>query len=179
MRVACRLALAAGLAVSGAAKAAPHPAGGPGQPATCAVLEAAYTAAIHSATPIHPSRLVVAWHAPSPLRTWVAEYRANLPLTKAEFDELAARYPAPTGPGPTPTCAWRSPAVDYGEATPVSPPRSSGYATSFSDPVWSRDGRIAIVEVSFYQGRFGFGQTCVARRAGQGWSARCRNGWIT
>jgi hypothetical protein len=51
--------------------------------------------------------------------------------------------------------------------------------TSFTSPIFSTDGRLALVEVSFQDnGRFGYGSLCIVRSTGNRWLARCLPSWI-
>ncbi len=141
---------------------------------TCRVLEAAYTAAIKSSVPAYPRNIVSSSRA-ADLREFHADYRADLPLKSAEFEDLAGRQRLYAVEAYRPVCVPAS--------VPAVRKDAEGHVqhTSFTSPVFSSDGRIAVTEVSFRDGAggFGYGMFCVARRSGAAWSATCVGSWVT
>ncbi|RDE07082.1 hypothetical protein [Sphingomonas aracearum] len=142
-------------------------------PRTCAVLQAAYTAASKGQTPIYP-RDVRSDTRVLRLDEFVPEYRAKLALSAAEFAGLTARQAQSDFPHFRPACAWKGdpgPAVD-----------DEGHATfvTFTSPIFSANRKLAMVEVSFREeGTFAYGLICVVRQGRGGWAAQCRGSWIT
>lgn len=142
-------------------------------PWTCAVLQAAYTAASRQAVLSYPKDVRTAARTLQPLK-FVPEYRSRLALSPQEFDELAGREGRYDFPNFRPACTW--------EGNPVPPDNGEGRATfvTFTSPIFSNSGRLAIVEVSFRQeGWFGYGLVCVVRQRRGRWAAHCRDSWIT
>lgn len=141
---------------------------------TCRVLEAAYTAAIKSSVPAYPRDIVPSNRAID-LRAFHADYRADLPLTSAEFEGLAGRQRLYAVDAYRPLCVPAS--------APSVRKDSEGHVqyASFTSPIFSRDGSLAVTEVSLREGAggFGYGMFCVARRSGGAWSANCVGSWIS
>lgn len=142
-------------------------------PQTCAVLQAAYTAASRHETLIYP-RDVRSETRAMDLGKWVPEYRAKLALSAREFDELLGLEIQYRVPAFKPVCTWQGnpgPSVD-----------DEGHATfvTFTSPIFSNSGQLAIVEVSFREeGIFGYGMICVVRQRHGGWDSQCQNSWIS
>lgn len=137
------------------------------------MLEAAYSAAIGSAAPAYPADVRPAWRSVE-LKRIVPGYRSRMPLQSGEFDDLASREDAYRTERFEPRCAW--------EGTPTPHVDDEGHRmdASFSSPIFSTDGRLALVEVSFDdRGGFGYGMICVVRAGEARWSARCLDSWIT
>lgn len=150
----------------------PHESATVGQ--TCRVLEVAYTAAIKSSVPAYPRDILPSDRAVD-LRAFHADYRADLPLTSAEFEGLAGRQRLYAAEAYRPVCVPAS--------VPSVRNDSEGHVqyASFTSPIFSSDGSIAVTEVSFREGAggFGYGMFCVARRSGVAWSAICVGSWIS
>ncbi|GGB21818.1 hypothetical protein GCM10011380_09240 [Sphingomonas metalli] len=142
-------------------------------PRTCAVLQAAYTAASGAKTLAYPPVVLMEDRRLHP-EGFVTSYPAELPLSRHGFDDLVAEAKRYDFPNFKPACAWQGspgPRVD-GEGTPT--------FVSFTSPIFSSDGRLAILQVSFrIQGWGGHGEICVVRQHRRGWRARCRAGWMT
>ncbi|WP_093299768.1 hypothetical protein [Sphingomonas sp. NFR04] len=141
---------------------------------TCRVLEAAYTAAIESNVPAYPQTIAPARRTVD-LGTFHRDYRNQLPLDDGEFGDLVSRQRGFAVDGYRPLCVPT--------AAPIARADAEGHAQSisFTSPVFSSDGRIAVTEISFRHvpSGFGYGMLCIARRTGQAWSARCLGSWIT
>lgn len=139
----------------------------------CRAMEAAYTAAIQSRTLGYPTAVEAGWRAIE-MRKIVPEYRAELPLSSTEFEGLAQREHLYAIEHYKPRCRWE------GKPNPSSDYDGHGMFVSFTNPIMSKDGRLALVEVSFDSRKgFGYGSMCVARAAGSKWSAHCISSWIT
>lgn len=141
---------------------------------TCRVLEAAYTAAIKSSVPAYP-RNIVQSRRTIDLEDFHAEYKADLPLHPAEFDELVSRQ------GLYAVEAYRPLCVPASVPTVLKDSEGHVQHSSFTSPIFSNDGSIAVTEVSFREeaGGFGYGMFCIARRSGASWSAKCTGSWVT
>jgi hypothetical protein len=50
---------------------------------------------------------------------------------------------------------------------------------TFTSPIFSGDGHVALTEVSFQNGIFGYGLICVVRSRHGVWSSHCLQSWIT
>nr|WP_315381185.1 hypothetical protein [uncultured Sphingomonas sp.] len=141
---------------------------------TCRVLEASYTAAIKSSVQAYPRNIVPSSRTVD-LREFHADYRAGLPLKTAEFADLAGRQNLYAVQDYRPVCVPAS--------VPAVRKDAEGHVqhTSFTSPIFSSDGHIAVTEVSFREagGGFGYGMFCVARRSGMAWSATCVGSWVT
>jgi len=141
-------------------------------PRTCAVLQAAYTAAIKHKVLAYPVD-VRADSRPLSLDKTVSDYRAKLAVSPREFDELIARQNLYSSSKFKPTCAWNGvpgPLIDGDQ------PRT--YVT-FTSPVFSKSGRLSIVQVSFLgEGWFGYGLICIVRSKRGVWSGQCLESWI-
>lgn len=140
----------------------------------CDVLEAAYSASVKSRDPTYPRTLIQSRLPPTLLAQYVAEYKAQLPLSSPEFDDLKSRQQSYMLHSYLPDCKWKGVANHVGEG-------ADDWSTSFSNPIFSKSGKLALVDVSFYEGRFSFahGSTCVVRKIGRIWDAKCIAGWIT
>jgi hypothetical protein len=140
---------------------------------TCKVLEAAYTVASGSKVPAYPTDVRPMSH-PLELRKFVPEYKARMPLDRREFDDLASREDAYKVAEFQPRC------VPAASPSPRKDDEGHDQFVSFTDPIFSTAGALALVEVSFREKvRFGYGMLCVVRRAKGGWTARCLQSWIT
>jgi hypothetical protein len=141
--------------------------------ARCMAIESAYTAAINSRTLARPIAIEPGWRAIE-MRQIVPQYRSKLPLSAKEFEDLAAREQLYKIDHYEPHCSWKG-----------SPIRKDGdgfrpMTVSFTNPIMSSDGHLALVEVSFSNHKgFGYGSMCVARMRGSEWSAQCIPSWIT
>ena len=140
---------------------------------TCKVLEAAYTVASGSKVPAYPTDVRPLSH-PLELRKFVPDYKARMPLDRREFDDLASREDAYKVAEFQPRC------VPTASPSPRKDDEGHDQFVSFTNPIFSTDGALALVEVSFREKvRFGYGMLCVVRRAKGGWTARCLQSWIT
>jgi hypothetical protein len=104
---------------------------------------------------------------------WVEKFRSPTGLSSAEFEALKVREPAYVVDGFRPLC------VPTVRASQTKDKDGHLQAVSFTNPVFSADGHLAVVEVSFHENHFGYGMVCVARREQDTWSAQCHRSWIT
>lgn len=149
-----------------------HPeAAGPASPNACPVLEAAYTAAISSRRPAAPVDVRPSSRSLE-LERFVPDYVTRMALEPGEFEDLVSRDHSGEGTPFQPDCRW--------DGAPTPAPHEHEMWVSFTHPLFSTDGRLALVEVSFFEsGGWGFGQMCIVRRSDAGWSARCLESWIS
>ncbi|WP_260599815.1 hypothetical protein [Sphingomonas endolithica] len=140
---------------------------------TCRVLEAAYTAATNSKAHVHPVDVRPSWRSLEPSK-FVPDYAARRALTDLELADLASREDRYRSDAFKPLCDW------LGEPHPHVDDEGHRMAVSYTSPIFSSDGGLALVEVSFREeGHFGYGSVCIVRAAGKTWSARCWPSWIT
>jgi hypothetical protein len=142
-------------------------------PRTCAVLQAAYTAAIKYKVPAYPVDVRADSRALSLDKT-VPAYRTKLTASQHEFEELIAQQDLYSSSNFKPTCTWN------GVPGPLKD--NEGHATyvTFTSPIFSKNGRLSIVQVSFREaGMFGYGLICMVRSKLGVWSAQCLDSWIT
>lgn len=141
---------------------------------TCAVMQAAYTAALPAGTKrIHP-REVRSEPRALELDKFVPEYRARLALSAKEFDELAIQAQHHAASKIKPDCRWNGSPSDS-----IDDEGHPAFVT-FTDPIFSGNGRLAILQVSFREdGPFGYGLVCVVRQRRKVWRGQCQNSWIT
>jgi hypothetical protein len=142
-------------------------------PRTCAVLQAAYTAAIKYKVPAYPVDVRADSRALS-LDKMVPDYRTELTASQHEFEELIARQDLYSSSNFKPTCTWN------GVPGPLKD--NEGHATyvTFTSPIFSKNGRLSIVQISFREaGMFGYGLICMVRSKRGVWSAQCLDSWIT
>jgi hypothetical protein len=139
---------------------------------TCKVLEVAYTAAIGSAVPAYPLDIRPS-HRSLDLGSIVKEYQEKLALEPSEFEDLKSKQTAYKVDGFRPLCVPT--------AKPAQRSDKEGHVqfTSFTSQIFSSDGRLAVVEVSFHELGFGYGMMCIARRTSATWVAHCHGSWIT
>lgn len=142
-------------------------------PRTCAVLQAAYTAAISRNAPAYPNDVRAADRTLR-LAEIVPEYRAKLGVSASEYEELVEQQATYNTPGFRPNCGWK------GIAGPSKDDEGHPTYVTFTSPIFSRNGRIAIVETSFREaGIFGYGLICTVRSKRGSWAAQCSQSWIT
>lgn len=142
-------------------------------PTACRVIEAAYAAAVESKVAVYPAHIRRSTRSLE-LKEFVPDYRARLALDVGEFEDLAAREGQYDRVAFQPRCDWQGKAVRMidEERHPI--------VVSFTNPIFSTNGRLALVEASFMtQGRFGYGMLCIARTTGGAWSAHCQDSWIS
>ena len=138
----------------------------------CMAMEAAYSAAINSRTLVYPVVIERGWRA-TDLKQIVPQYRARLPLSREEFEDLSKREHLYNVDHFEPHCKWK------GNPAPARMDQMDPMIVSFSDPIMSADNKLALVEVSFSHGSFGYGSMCVARARRNSWQAQCLPSWIT
>ncbi|MEN3749582.1 hypothetical protein TPR58_20585 [Sphingomonas sp. HF-S3] len=143
---------------------------------TCRIIEAAYTAAIgsdHLAYPrdIDPSIRVI------DLTQFVPDYRKRLAMNATEFNGLAARQSLYAQEKYRPLC------MPVSDPAPRVDEEGHLHRVSFTHPIVSANGMLAITEVSFQEPggarAFGYGMMCVVRRGAAGWTAKCVDSWVT
>lgn len=142
-------------------------------PRTCAVLQAAYTAAIGRHAPAFPRDVRPSDHSLAPVTDLVRDARAGLTLSAGDVADLATRHKFYRADSFRPVCAW------HGRAGPKTDDDGHAIVETFTSPVFSTNGRLALVEVSFREtGTFGYGLLCTARLSRRTWKARCIRSWI-
>jgi hypothetical protein len=142
-------------------------------PRTCAVLQAAYTAAINRKAPAYPNDVRAADRTLR-LGETVPEYRAKMGVTAQEYEELIEQQATYNTPGFRPNCDWK------GLAGPSEDDEGHATYVTFTSPIFSENGRIAVVETSFREaGRYGYGLICTVRSKRGTWVAQCLRSWIT
>jgi hypothetical protein len=139
---------------------------------TCRIVEAAYTAAIGSDQPAYPRDIDPAFRVID-LTRFVPDYRKRLALNAAEFDGLAARQSLYAQDKFRPLC------VPVSDPAPRVDESGHLHRVSFTYPIVSADGMLALTEVSFKERGYGYGKTCIVRRAAAGWTAICLDSWVT
>ena len=141
-------------------------------PRTCAVLQAAYTAAIGARTPAYPIDVRME-RTPNGSAGIISGDGTNLGLTPAKSGDLVARQDIYRDSSFNPHCVWK------GSAGPAIDEEGHDTYITFSSPIFSTDGKIALVEVSTRgKGTFGYGVKCVVRSKRHRWSARCQRSWV-
>jgi hypothetical protein len=139
---------------------------------TCRIIEAAYAAAIGSDHLAYP-RDIDPEIREIDLSRFVREYRERLPLNAVEFDGLAVRQSLYVEAKFRPLCVPVSdPAPRFDESGHL-------HRVSFTAPVVSADGGLAITQVSFRERGYGYGKMCIVRRGAAGWTAKCVDSWVT
>ena len=142
-------------------------------PRTCAVLQAAYTAAIKYKVLAYPVDVRIDYRALSLDKT-APDYRAKLAASPREFDELITRQNLYSSSNFKPTCKW------YGVPGPAKDDEGHATHVTFTSPIFSKNGRLSIVQVSFLEdGMFGYGLICVVRSKRGTWAGQCLESWIT
>lgn len=139
---------------------------------TCAVLQAAYARASGHRALASADHVGVAPHLIK-LNKVVPEFRAQLWASSQEFDDLASQEALRNRSDIMPICKWQR------VRSVARAPNKPFTIIIFTNPVFSTNGKLAIVEASFYErGGFGRGVMCVVRKATV-WTARCVESWIT
>jgi hypothetical protein len=142
----------------------------PASPATCALLQAAYMAAMDDSETAYPASIAPARQELMQLDQFVPKYREAMELAPGEFEDLEASQKRGKQGGFVPECAWKGKATSLGK-------EEGGTPTSFSRPILSSDNRLALVEVSYSQGISAHGSLCILRFAAVGWRGRCLPSW--
>ncbi|WP_159759062.1 hypothetical protein [Sphingomonas sp. 8AM] len=141
-------------------------------PRTCAVLQAAYTAAIGHHAPAYPLDVRSSAHSLGSMTDIAPDARKRLAMSADEFTELATRQEIYRSDVFRPICAWK------GRAAPPRDDEGHAMFVTFTSPVFSTTGRLALVEVSFReQGAFSYGLLCTVRSLHVTWKARCGRSW--
>lgn len=140
----------------------------------CAVLQTAYTAAIKRDTPAYPTDVRPSTRRLDDLEKFVPNYRVRMAMSEKEFDELAGRESIYSVDQFKPTCDWK------GQARPTNDDEGHHTFVTFTNPIYSKNARLALVEVSFREeGIFAYGLICTVRSTRGIWSAQCLQSWIT
>ncbi len=135
-------------------------------PRTCDVLRAAYAAAALDQLPAGELHVRPASRSLD-LRSFVPAFRRALPISRREFDGLAARQELFRATGFIPRCSWI-------EARGGSGAIPNGASTMFTSPIFSANRRLAMTEVLVVgPGTRLQGFNCTARLQRRHWSARC------
>ena len=142
-------------------------------PRTCAVLQAAYTAAINRNAPAYPNDVRAA-NRTFRLAETVPEYHAKLGVSAKEYEDFVEQQATYNTPGFRPNCDWK------GLAGPLKDDEGHSTYITFTSPIFSKNGRIAVVETSCREtGMFGYGLICTVRLKHSSWVAQCLQSWIT
>lgn len=159
------------LFAGGSASAEARQAAAPIDP-TCRIIEAAYTAAIGSDRLAYPRDIDPAFRV-FDLARFVPDYRKRLALNAGEFDGLAARQSLYGEEKFRPLC------VSVSDPAPRFDDEGHLHRVSFTYPIVSADGMLALTEVSFWEPGYGYGMMCIVRRGAAGWTAKCVDSWVT
>jgi len=104
------------------------------------------------------------------LDDFVPDYRAEMAVSPQEFADLASRQHHYSVARFKPNCDW------VGTAIPAENEITTEAYGTFTNPVFSTKGDLALVEVSF--GTF-YGVNCAVRSSGGTWRADCLRSWIS
>ncbi len=141
----------------------------PTSPAMCSLLQTAYSAFERDNRVIYPPIIKAAPYEMSDMSKIVASYREAMKLTDGEFEDLRTmQITSPHGPF-IPSCPWKGQA----EVAKVGDENWG----SFSHPVISSDGHLALVEVSSGNSFSAYALLCIMRLNLKTWSARCLTSW--
>ena len=142
-------------------------------PRTCTVLQAAYTASVGGPQPLVPPDVRMSPTRVLELNRFVPAARAASGLSPGEFAALTTRAPLYRADRFRPVCRWR------GKKGPAGDGELHQIWVSFTSPIFTGDGRTALVEVSTREdGFFGYGSLCTVRLRGRRWAAICMPSWI-
>lgn len=100
-------------------------------PRTCAVLQAAYTAAIGRHAPAFPRDVRPSGHTLGPVTDLVPDARAGLMLSADDVADLATRQEFYRADSFRPVCAW------HGRAGPTTDDEEHAIIVTFTGPVFS------------------------------------------
>lgn len=141
---------------------------------TCAVLQAAYTAAIRRDALAFPPDVRSSPRRLESLQKFVPDYRERMPMSAGEFDEFVTQEDFYNFDNFRPACEWK------GKAGPTTDNEGHHTFVTFTSPIFSSKGNLALAEVSFREdGIFGYGLLCTARLSHTTWTARCLQSWIS
>jgi hypothetical protein len=139
---------------------------------TCAVLQAAYTAALGRDAPAYPRDVRPSGRSRGSVTDIVPESRDRLGLSADEVADLATRQEIYRSDAFRPVCAWK------GRTGPARDDEGHAVFVTFTSPILSTSGRLALTEVAFREtGIFGYGLLCTARLSHMTWTARCMRSW--
>jgi hypothetical protein len=142
-------------------------------PEECAILQAAYAAAIGKNGFFYPVDVRSSPRRLEDLTTFRLDYRAQMAMSAQEFDELAAHQGSHDVSDFRPDCHWT------GTPGPSKDDEGHPIFITFTRPLFSQDRHLALAEVSFReQGRFAYGVLCTVRLTQGTWSAQCLRSWI-
>lgn len=141
-----------------------------GAPTPCALLQAAYTVLIRADEPAYPVDLGPSRKEPTLIDMLADHARERVGLTADEARDLAARQREGQARDFLPACSWTGKAIQ---------PRSESLdmTASFAEPILSKDGTLALVEVSASRGIYAHGSLCIMRRTDGAWSGKCFPSW--
>lgn len=95
-------------------------------------------------------------------------------LSAEEFDEITGQEESYSFENFKPFCKWK------GKAGLTTDHEGHLRFVTFTSPIFSRNGNLALVEVSFREeGIFGYGLMCTARLSHTTWTAHCVESWIS
>ncbi len=141
---------------------------------TCAVIQAAYTAATGQRILSFPKDVRPSPRRLEALKDFVPEYRKSMSISEDEFDDLTKQQEKYNFPGFAPFCEWK------GKPGPTSDALGNKTHVTFTSPIFSTAGNVALVEVSFRnEGVYGYGMLCTSRLSHRTWSSHCLKSWTT
>lgn len=136
----------------------------------CNVIQAAFMAVRNSRDLAYPKDIGASSRSIPRIGTF---FIAPAILGKDELDDLISQQGRYSIEHFAPVCDWKG--------TPQSViDGSDRMSVEFSNPIFSSDSKLAIIEVSFRSsGIWGHGRICVLRKADFDWVARCFPSWIS
>jgi hypothetical protein len=139
---------------------------------TCEVLAEAYRVASESKVPVWPADLTASFERFDIAKT-TPDYLERLGLNAAEVADLK------TSTDPFRVGAYRPSCGGIPPTSTKLDDEGHKLTASFSYPIYSADGQLALVDVSFQEPGFGYGSLCAVRHEGGRWTARCQMSWIS
>jgi hypothetical protein len=143
--------------------------GGETNPDMCNVVQAAFMAVMNSRDVAYPKEIGASSRSIGRIGTF---FIAPAILGKDELSDLASQQDKYSIEHFTPVCDWRGKSQSVMDPGPM--------RVEFSNPIFSSDAKLAILQVSFQSsGIWGYGRMCVLRKADFHWIARCIPSWIS
>jgi hypothetical protein len=142
----------------------------------CGVVQAAFVAATQSQDIVYPKDIQsssprTAFLEPR-LKGFAGSYFGEKPLREGESSDVISKGDENATGGFLPQRDWKgSPYLGTNGKRPM--------AVEFLNPIFSPDAKLAVVGISFFEGRWGYGDFCALRKTDVGWVVeRCRQSWI-
>lgn len=165
------LAVLMGTAILASASSSPR-AREASPPEACAVIQAIFSATPGLPPDGYPTGIQP--YEPHALAGDVGSHLMNLGLSEAEAADLLERARLHKFAPYVPSCDWR------GRPVSISNENGGQVAAGFTDPLFSSNGRLALVEWSMNFGpRASSGDVCLARKTAGGWKVRCELAWVS